>query len=215
MAGDTWGPLVVLNHFGFVGPTLRCPSSWGRTWSPKSWKTPLAMVRPAQLWFNHYPVLIAQPCPPGGHEWHRAEVQGAGTAQELSSRRRLEKWPHGGGNVLLQVGDIPWHSHVPQEGLKSVNPRDVRKLWIIPIDLCNSCLLPSQQMLFPGCHGNPACTRIKPSPDPSLGRPLQLWSPPHCFLPGAQARQGQGEEGSAFQRQQQQQRSAVPSPRVP
>lgn len=43
------------------------------------------------LWFNHYPVLIAQPCPPGGHEWHRAEVQGAGTAQELSSRRRLEK----------------------------------------------------------------------------------------------------------------------------
>lgn len=65
MAFDTWGPVVTLNHFGFVVPTLVSQQlgreqSWGRTWSPssqqgtawKSGKKRLPMVRPVELWFE-------------------------------------------------------------------------------------------------------------------------------------------------------------------
>lgn len=60
MAGDTWGPLITLDHFGFVLPALWSPRSWGRTRSPssqqgavqKSDENPLPMVGPVQLWFE-------------------------------------------------------------------------------------------------------------------------------------------------------------------
>lgn len=67
-------------------------------------------------------------------------------------------------------------------------------------------------MLFPALPWEPCLYYNKAQPRSFLGQTSAAWSPPHCFLPGAQARQGRGEEGSAFQRQQQ--RSPCLEPRV-